>query len=307
MPIHLRLQEILQQASGRKLGESIGYGHHPEFLREGNAVADFCSPRKIVFGATEAKTREVCKKLYPDLKAPTFFVSCDVASMIKYADNCFHAVKVTFANEIGSMCNCYGLDAHAVMDVLCQDTLLNISAKYLRPGAPFGGPCLPNDVRALLDLARDTGNSLPMISGVLESNAVQFERLVRRIVSPQNSAVGIVGLTFKEETGDVRGSITISLVEQLRSKGHPVRIFDAHIAAEDLTEANLALIGIAKPGELLTKDLQSLVNGADILVVSHRLKPEVWAKVRFRARQRIIDLVNVQELKVHPGYEGLYW
>lgn len=309
VPIHRRLAEILERASGRKLGEGVGYACHPEFLREGVAVEDFHSPPKIVFGPTDRKTQAVCDALYPGIDVPTFNVSMEQAAMIKYADNCFHALKVTFANEIGMICGELGVDARAVMEVFCQDTKLNISPKYFRPGAPFGGSCLPKDVRAMLDTARDLANPLPMLSGVLKSNTLQIERLMRRIVSAERPTVGIVGLAFKENTDDVRESPMVALVEQVSGKGHPVRLYDAHLATERMTGANrsFALMSIPHLAELLTHDLQAVVDEADILVISHKLSPEAWQAVRFREGQRILDLVGIESLADKPGYEGLYW
>lgn len=308
-PVHRRLQEILTEASGRSLGEGVGYVCHPEFLREGVAVDDFHHPPKIIFGTSDEKTKALCQQLYPGVEATTFFTSAEVASMVKYADNCFHAVKVTFGNEIGMICKQLGIDAQAVMDLFCQDTKLNISAKYLRPGTPFGGSCLPKDLRAMLDVAREMANPLPMLAGATKSNAMQVERLMRRIVSPDRPHVGIVGLAFKENTDDVRESPMVALVEQLGGKGHPVRIYDSHLAMEQLTGANrsFALMSIPHLTELLTDDLQAVIDDAEVLVVSHRLSREQWAQVRMKPGQRILDLACVPALKDQPGYEGLYW
>ena len=153
--VHRLLQETLERESGRTVGDGIGYVCHPEFLREGSAVADFYDPPKIVFGAADGRSQKLCLELYPGVTGETFIVPVDVAAMVKYADNAFHAVKVTFANEIGMLCKELGVDATEVMELFCQDTKLNISTRYLRPGFAFGGSCLPKDVRGLLDEARD--------------------------------------------------------------------------------------------------------------------------------------------------------
>jgi GDP-mannose 6-dehydrogenase len=307
--VHDMIVRILEASSGRRMGEGIGYVCHPEFLREGVAVADFYQPPKIVFGATDAKAAELCKQLYPDIQAQTFFVPPNVAAMIKYADNTFHALKVTFGNEIGLICKELGVDSHAVMDVFCADHKLNISAKYLKPGFALGGSCLPKDLRAILDKARETATELPMLAGVLASNRVQVDALLRRVLSEERSKVGLVGLAFKEGTDDVRESPLVTVVEQLFGKGRSVRIYDEHLSPQALVGANRSFAFSAIPHltELMSGDLRQVVNECDVLIVSHRLEPRTWASVTFGPSQRVIDLVNIPELRRAPGYEGLYW
>ena len=308
-PVHERLQAELQQSAGRMIGDGLGYACHPEFLREGAAVDDFFHPPKVVFGCSDPATEQVCRGLYPGIDAATFFVSVATASMIKYADNCFHALKVSFANEMGLLSRELGIDAQAVMAVFCRDEKLNISPRYLRPGAPFGGSCLPKDLRAVLDLARQTATPLPLLAGALESNQKQIDALLRRIAAPQRPTVGIIGLAFKEGTDDVRESPMVHLVEQLGGKGHRLRIYDGCLALGSLVGRNrsFALEAIPHLAELLTADLQQVINEADVVVVSHRLTPESWSQVQWKPSQRVIDLVNIPELRDLPGYEGLYW
>ncbi len=309
VPIHNRLQHILASSSGRTVGDGVGYVCHPEFLREGVAVEDFFHPPKIVFGVSDSRTAEICQRLYPGIDAPTFVVSPEVASMVKYADNCFHAVKVTFANEMGTIAKHYGVNATEVMEIFCSDTKLNISPRYLRPGTPFGGSCLPKDLRGILDASREAATPLPMLSGTLLSNQQQIDGLMRRIVDPSRPTVGIIGLAFKENTDDVRESPMVALVELISGKGHPVRIYDAHLATEKLIGANksFALHSIPHLTDLLTQNLQAVVDESDILVVNHRLPTEMWRSLKWSRDGRIIDLVGIPELKSHPGYEGIYW
>ena len=308
-PIHEEMQRRLINASGRTMGETMGYVCHPEFLREGVAIQDFYEPPKIVFGATGEKTVGICRQLYPGIEAPTVFVKPEVAAMIKYADNCFHAAKVTFGNEIGMICHQLGVDSHDVMDVFCQDTKLNISTCYLKPGFAYGGSCLPKDLRALLDASRQTASPLPMLQGALESNRIQIDALLSRIISPHRPTVGIVGLAFKEGIDDIRESPTVNVVETLCGKGHKIRIYDKHLAVDSLVGANrnFALQAIPHLAELLTDDLAGLVRFSDIVVVTHRLTSEIWKNITFRPNQRIIDLVNIPDLKDSDNYEGLYW
>ena len=307
--IHRQLMEILQQSSGRKLGHGLGYACHPEFLREGVSVSDFYDPPKIVYGPTDAKAAEACRQLYPGIDAPTFFLTPEEAAMVKYADNCFHALKCTFGNEIGMICRMLGVDSHKVMDVFCADTKLNISTKYLRPGFAFGGSCLPKDLSAILDAARAAATPLPMLAGTLVSNEAQIKALLERIVSKTRPKVGVIGLAFKEGTDDVRESPIVTVVESLYGKGHPVKIFDRHLSVEALVGANrsFAFSLIPHLAELMTEKIRDVTDWADILVVSHRLEPATWAAVDFKPGQRVIDLIDIPELRTAKGYEGLYW
>lgn len=309
-PVHQNLMRILEESTGSKLGDRIGYVCHPEFLREGIAVHDFYHPPKIVFGPTDEKSASLCRDLYPGIDAETFHVSPEVAAMVKYADNCFHALKVTFGNEIGLICKSLGIDSHAVMDIFCKDRKLNISDKYLRPGNPFGGSCLPKDLRGILDASRVTATPLPMHAGMLESNRVQIDRLVKRIIATSGRApLGLVGLAFKEGTDDVRESPMVYLVEQLLGKGVPVRIYDEHLAVQRLVGSNksFALESIPHLAELLSNDLAAVVKASRTLVVNHRLDAKRWSAAGLTAEYRVIDLVNIPELRSLRGYDGLYW
>ncbi len=308
-PVHRRLVEVLEQASGRKLGEGFGYVCHPEFLREGAAVDDFNNPPKIVYGASDERSESLCRELYPGIEAPTFFVSTDVAAMIKYADNCFHATKVAFGNEIGTLCQQMNVDSHAVMDVFCEDRKLNISPKYLRPGFAFGGSCLPKDLRAVLDYGRQAALPTPLLSGVQASNQELIRLLANRVIGPDRPAVGIVGLAFKEGTDDVRESPMVAIVEQLCGKGHSIRIYDEHLALQKLMGANrrFALSAIPHLEEMLSSNLQAVIDASDVLVVYHPLQPDTWSNVTVDPHMRVIDLARVAPLEKHPGYEGLHW
>lgn len=308
-PVHKRLMEILTETSGRPIGQGLGYVCHPEFMREGSAIDDFWNPPKIVFGASDPHSQSICQQLYPGIEAPTSFVPPEVAAMIKYADNCFHATKITFGNEIGAMCKQLNVDSHQVMDVFCQDVKLNLSHRYLRPGFAFGGSCLPKDLRAMIDQARLSAMNLPMLGALIDSNEHQIQRLVARVTTADRTAVGMIGLAFKEGTDDVRESPMVAVVEQLSGKGHQVKIFDQHLSVQELVGANrsFALSSISHLAQRLTDDLQSVVDGSDILIISHRLKPEIWDALKIPHEKRIFDLVRVESLQHLPNYEGLYW
>ena len=308
-PTHQKLQDLIQASSGRALGEQLQYVCHPEFLRESVAVWDFFNPPKIVFGTREEAAKQSCADLYPNIEAPTFWVDPEVASMVKYADNCFHAVKVTFGNEIGMLSSQFGVNGQDVMEIFCSDTKLNISPKYLRPGAPFGGSCLPKDLRAVLDMARQNAISVPMLAASVDSNSVQLKHLLSRITGRERNNIGVIGLSFKEGTDDVRESPMVPLVEHLTGKGYRVQIYDAHLSFEQLRGVNrsYALESIPHLAELLSERFEEVVGQADTLVVSHRLDDETWQKIKADDPVRIIDLVGIDCLKTRPSYEGLYW
>ena len=302
--VHERLQAIV--AAARQTPDlEINYLCHPEFLREGSAVSDFFDPPKIVFGTATPEAGRLCRELYPGFEAPTSIVSIGVAAMIKYADNCFHAAKVTFANEIGILCKAQSVDSRQVMSVLCDDKKLNISEKYLRPGAPYGGSCLPKDLRAVLDLSRRSAVATPMLSGIAESNTQQVEAIVSEILASGRRNVGIVGLTFKEDTDDLRESPAVAIAEQLLGKGLRLRIFDSYLRVEQLVGANrsFALESIPRLSSLLFRDLMDVVRASDIVLCFHRIEPAQWSRVESSdSNPRIIDFTD--EL---PQAEGIYW
>lgn len=308
--VHERLQGILAETSGHAAGgDQLGYVCHPEFLREGVAVEDFYDPPKIVFGTDDPLSRDVADRLYPGIDAAVFHVPLGVAAMVKYADNCFHAVKVTFANEIGTISREYGIDARAVMEIFCRDSKLNISPRYLKPGNAFGGSCLPKDLRALLDAARGRAADLPMLRGALRSNEAQIAKFLTRIEETPRAAVGVVGLAFKEGTDDVRESPAVAVVERLVGKGHRLHVYDRNLSLQSMIGSNrsFALQSIPHLANLLVDDLATLVEAVDVVVVNHRLEEADWGTVGWRPDQRIVDLVGVEALRAVPGYEGLYW
>lgn len=308
--VHEALIAELEATSGRKLGESLGYACHPEFLRETTAIADFFDPPVIVFGADDPQTFMQCRELYPGIDAPTVEVGVGEAAMVKYAANCFHALKVTFANEMGELCRTFGIDSRSVMEIFCQDDKLNISSKYLRPGNPFGGSCLPKDLRAILDVARDKAVAVPMLSGTLLSNQNQIDSLSERVLTDRPARVAVIGLSFKEGTDDLREAPMVAVVERLLGKGVDVSIFDAELAVEDLTGANKSFAMTAVPhlADLVSRDLAGVLEGADAVIINHRLADITdWTDVTIDSDTQIMDLVSTPGLANHPGYQGIYW
>ncbi len=307
--VHGLVAAALVEASERELGTSLGYACHPEFLRETTAIADFFEPPVIVFGADEARTFEVCRDLYPGIEAEVVEVGVGEASLVKYAANCFHAAKVTFANEIGELARAVGVDARQVMDIFCLDDKLNISTKYLRPGNPFGGSCLPKDLRAVLDLGRREALTLPFLNGAIASNRAQIDSLTQRVLAEGPAKVAIVGLSFKEGTDDLREAPMVALVERLIGKGVEVAIYDAELAVDQLVGANarFALDALPHLANLVGSDLPAIVQGSDVTVINHRNAATDWSFAFESPATTIIDLCSVDELAEHPGYRGLYW
>ncbi|NNH70798.1 nucleotide sugar dehydrogenase [Nocardia uniformis] len=303
---------ILERASGKRAGRDFGVCVNPEFLREGSSVRDFENPPKTVVGETDERSGAALMSLYAGLPGPRFQVPIAVAEMTKYVDNSFHALKVTFGNEIGALCAELGLDSHAVMDIFLADTKLNISPAYLRPGFAFGGSCLPKDVRALNHTARQHDLELPVLQNVLTSNEAQLRRAVELVIAQGRRRVGIFGLSFKSGTDDLRESPMVEFAERLIGKGYDVRIYDANVALSRLMGANRAFIEERLPhiGELLTDDIETVVAHGEIFIAG-TAEPDVVAAVDGIGPDRtVIDLVRLPgaaQRRQRPGYVGIGW
>jgi GDP-mannose 6-dehydrogenase len=245
---------------------------NPEFLREGSAVRDFLEPSLLVVGGSEPAAVERVAGLYVSLPVTPCLVSLRTAEMIKYACNAFHAVKIGFANEIGTLCANLAIPADEVMQTLCQDTTLNISPAYLKPGFAFGGSCLPKDLRALAYRANRLDLELPLLESVLPSNARHLERGIQAVLDLPSERLGIFGLAFKENTDDLRESPVVTVIEQLIGKGRNIRIFDPHIQLDQIYGSNQQFLIKAIPhvGRLMASDLESLLSWAEHLVIAQK-------------------------------------
>jgi GDP-mannose 6-dehydrogenase len=296
----------LESGSAKRVGHDFGVGFFPEFLREGTAVQDFCNPPKIVIAASDDRTRAMLKSLNENLGPPVTCVDFEVAEMVKYADNTWHALKVAFANEVGSISKALAIDGGAVMDIFCQDTKLNISAKYLRPGFAFGGSCLPKDVRALTYKARMLDLELPLINSIIPSNRSHVDRAMQMVLDLNERNVGVLGLSFKAGTDDLRESPVVDLVERLLGKGHEIRIFDRNVNLSRLVGANRAYIYQHLPhiAKLMVDDVDEVVNHGGAIVVGNR--DSLFSDVisRLNSSQRIIDLVRIDAA---GAYNGICW
>ena len=268
---------------------------NPEFLREGNAVRDFLEPKLIVVGGDDAAAVRQVADLYAPLGVETSLVSLRTAEMIKYACNCFHALKIAFANETGALCDALGIPAHEVMDTLCRDVTLNISRAYLKPGFAFGGSCLPKDLRALVYRAGRLDLNLPLLESVLPSNDRHLERAMERVQDLAVERVGVFGLAFKENTDDVRESPVVRLLEHLIGKGRNLRVFDPHIHLDQIYGSNERfLLGtIPHIGRLMISSLDELLEWSECLVIAKKPAEEFWRRIR-ASGVPVLDLVKTQ-------------
>lgn len=303
------VRPTLELTSGRREGETFFLAMNPEFLREGTAIRDYDDPPKIVLGTRSPTAEALLRELYARLHAPLFVVDPEVAEMVKYADNTWHATKVAFANEIGEVCHAAGVDSHAVMNVFLEDRHLNLSPYYLRPGFAFGGSCLPKDLRALTYHARHHDIELPLLQGVLQSNERLIEVAARRILDSGARRVGFYGLAFKPNTDDLRESPLVSLAERLLGKGVQLRIYDEAIQPHRLTGTNRLYIESLIPHfmALLVDGFEALEKWADLVVVGHRTPAsEAWARRR-DPQVPVLDLARVGGLLGQPNVSGVSW
>jgi len=300
----------LEAGSGRRVGDGLTVCYNPEFLREGSSVKDFRSPPKVVVGVMAEGDAAPLTEVYGGLQAPWVITSLRVAEMVKYADNAFHALKITFANEIGSICKAVNLDSHEVMRIFCQDTKLNVSAAYLTPGFAFGGSCLPKDLRALNYLARSRDLDPPVLGAILESNEQQIRAVARRIMATGHRRIGFLGMTFKPDTDDLRESPLVELIETLLGKGLTIAIYDPNVALSRLVGANRRFIEERIPhlSTLLVDSLDQVVQRSDVLVVGHRDRRLGAALERVPPEKVIVDLARPDgTFGRHQRYDGLYW
>ncbi|MBC7837936.1 MAG: nucleotide sugar dehydrogenase [Nitrospiraceae bacterium] len=301
---------ILEKHSGKTIGKGFHVCYNPEFLREGTSVKDYYHPPKIVIGERNGGEGDVIEEIYAGIKAPTIRTSIRAAEMVKYSDNAFHALKVAYANEIGSMCKSFGIDSHVVMDIFCQDTKLNLSKVYLKPGFAFGGSCLPKDLRALSYQAKRADVEVPILNAILQSNAVHIKGVIQRIVALGKKRVGFLGMTFKPDTDDLRESPLVEVIETLLGKGFHVKIYDRNVATSRLIGANKQFIGEHIPhlSSLLVERAEDVVDTAQVVVVGYASAEFVPALKSMRADQLIIDLARIEgHESFTASYDGICW
>ena len=303
---------VLEQTSGKKAGRDFGVCMNPEFLREGSSIRDYHCPPFTVIGELDQRSGDVIAQLYAGLPAPMIRTPLAVAEMVKYAGNAFHALKITFANEMGLLCKRLGVDGTTVLDVFCQDQKLNISRAYLQPGFAFGGSCLPKDLRALLYKAKELDLEPPVLRSILTSNTHQIEEAYRLIKKTGKRKIAMVGLSFKPGTDDLRESPIAELIEMLIGKGHEVAIFDEDVSLARVYGSNRAYIDQTIPhiSRLMCSSLDEAVADSDVVVVAKRSPAvETWL-LNAGNGKHVIDLVRAMpqgHAQNGQRYEGICW
>lgn len=300
---------VLEAASGLKAGRDFGVCNNPEFLREGTAIHDYDHPPKTVIGMMDERSGALLGDLYAALPAPLIKTAIETAEMVKYVDNVWHALKVSFANEIGAICKRLHIDSHAVMDIFCQDRKLNISPHYLKPGFAFGGSCLPKDVSALAYEAGRLDLRLPVLGSIMESNRLHVERALDMVMRNGRKRVGILGLSFKAGTDDLRHSPMVEVTERLIGKGYDVRLYDRNVSLSRLIGANREYIlsHIPHIARLMVDSGDEIIRFSEVVVVGNGGEEFADIVGRLAPEQRVIDLVRLRNAGSAAAYEGIAW
>lgn len=296
----------LEAASGKKAGTDFGVAYYPEFLRESTAIEDYYAPGAIVFGQFEGDVRsiEALTSLCDHLPVKPHVIPIRAAEIVKYANNCWHATKISFSNEIGNLCKVSGIDSHQVMEVVCADKRLNISSAYMKPGFAFGGSCLPKDLRALRAFGRQHSVPTPMLDATAEANNHQIENAFRLVKRTGASRIGMLGITFKADTDDVRESPLVLLAERLLGTGHDLIIYDRNISAVDSGSRNF----IPHLARFMRDDVDEVISGSDVIVVGNKDEAALEAIHSLPSGAFVIDLARVPLRRDHGlSYQGICW
>jgi len=302
----------LEKASGKRMGKDFGVCVNPEFMREGTAVADFLDPAMTIIGAADSRHASLLRELYSWAPGRIFETSFTSAEMVKYVCNAWHALKVSFSNEVGTLAKQLDVDAEAVMEIFAADTKLNISSSYLKPGFAFGGSCLPKDVRALNYRAKELDLKLPLFDAIIPSNQEHLERAVEMVLHSGKMKIAILGLSFKAATDDLRESPQVQLVKRLLGEGRQIHIWDDNVSLGRLIGSNRQYIEEVIPhiGSLLCSDLAQVVREAEVVVISTRGIKKEELQQHLRPDHIILDLVNLEKAR-RPAdkgkYEGICW
>lgn len=301
----------LEAASGKREGRDFSVCMNPEFLREGTSLHDFAHPPFTIIGAADEAAGRAVAQLYAGIDAPLHITAIGVAEMLKYACNCFHGVKVTFANEIGNLCKALGTDSHEVMRLFCEDKKLNISSAYLRPGYAFGGSCLGKDLRALAYRGKELDVETPVLNAVLESNRKQVLKAYEMVQATGRRRVGVLGLSFKAGTDDLRESPVVSLVEMLIGKGHTLSIYDRLVSSAGLIGANRDYIEREIPHiwSLMRDSTAEVVESSDVIVIGNDAAEFRQIQPLLNGDRVVIDLVRAVRAPVSDNahYQGICW
>ncbi|HLL74678.1 MAG TPA: UDP-glucose/GDP-mannose dehydrogenase family protein [Pyrinomonadaceae bacterium] len=300
----------LEEHSGRRAGRDFGVCINPEFLREGTSLKDFYAPPFTLIGADDAEAAAAAARLYERIDAPVYNVGVRAAEMVKYACNSFHALKVSFANEVGNICKQLGIDSHEVMEVFCRDTKLNLSPYYLKPGFAFGGSCLPKDLRAINYKAKELDVEAPVLASILPSNRLQIEHALEMVLAAGSKRIGVLGFSFKAGTDDLRESPMVTLIESLIGKGMQLAIYDRDVSLARLFGANKEYIEREIPhiSQLMRDSVGEVLDASDVLVIGNKAEEFREIETRLREGQTVIDLVRLFEGRRSDGaYQGICW
>ena len=304
------VKPALERTSGKMAGTGFGLCVNPEFLREGTSIRDFYEPPFNIIGAADAESAEPVRTLYLGIDTPTHVVPIKVAEMVKYACNAYHGLKISFANEIGNICKALAIDSHEVMRLFCEDTKLNVSAAYLKPGFAFGGSCLPKDLRALSYRARQADIDTPLLAATLESNRKQIQRAFDMVMETGARKIGILGLSFKAGTDDLRESPMVSLVELLYGKGLAIAIHDEHVSSARLVGANKEFIEKQIPHiwTMMRSTISEVLGDAQVVVIGNGSPAYGGVQPLLKDGQVVIDLVRAfGSRQSDANYQGICW
>ncbi len=304
------VKPTLEEYSGQKAGEDFDVCINPEFLREGTSIKDFYAPPFTIIGADSAESGELLGRLYEKIDAPLYVTSVKVAEMVKYSCNCFHGLKVSFANEIGNICKELGIDSHEVMDIFSKDTKLNLSPYYLKSGFAFGGSCLPKDLRALQYKAKELDVKVPVLEAALTSNLLQIERAIQMIVKTGKKKIGVLGFAFKAGTDDLRESPVVSVIERLIGKGYDIKLYDREVSVAKLVGANKEYIEREIPhiSNLMANEIDEVLNHAEVILIGNPAKEFQEIEPKLRKEQTVVDLVRIFGKRTSDeNYQGICW
>lgn len=304
-----KVGEIIAEASGKERGKDFTVVSNPEFLREGTAVQDYMNPPLTLIGTDSEIAEAKFRELYKDIPGEFISTDIEVAEIMKYVNNTYHGLKIVFANEVGNICKALNIDSHKVMEIFCKDKQLNISPYYFKPGFAYGGSCLPKDSKALRTLAHDLYVDVPVINAINPSNEQQKKNAVDIIESKGKRKIGILGLSFKAGTDDLRCSPIVDVAEALIGKGYEIHIYDKNVRVSQLTGTNADFIAAKLPHlhEIISDDLDEVCSSSEVLVITNKEKEfnEVPAKFPHKI---IVDLVRqFKELDYKGNYEGISW
>jgi len=302
-----KIKAIIEEKATKRHCADFAVVSNPEFLREGSAVEDYYNPPYTVLGSLCERGIEVSKKIYATIGAPFEIMEVRAAELLKYVNNSFHALKISFANEVGNIAKRLGVDSHNLMDVFAKDDKLNVSKAYLKPGFAYGGSCLPKDLKALNAFSHDFYLNTPVLNAIGPSNREQIQQAIRLIGESDRKKLGFVGISFKPGTDDLRFSPSLEVVEYFIGKGYDVKIFDSNVQLSKLTGTNKDYLESKLPhiSELLVSGLQELVNDAELIVISHNEK--TLRQVTIDSDKFIVDLVKISQFKSHVNYKGIAW